>query len=439
MVRSSGVFSRKFVRVLPVPLQRKMWGQLPVDKPVIAVNSRGEYFYDLGLCSTMSSVTICEPELLNIQLVPDTCMAELVLNRGLGNLCLNSMKIVLPMRQEYIYAKNGDEVIIFTPMNDTLTFKCGITNITETKQLTMGLNRLVIPRGCYARSNELIIHSHSMVIDKGLLPSVDTLDFSKDVEELSGFIESVHNLNFTKVIEELRDLGDDIKHVSVDIASVDVVEFRKIQALTGYHPLNISLTDPLSLTNVTNYWGATATFLLLIFVCCICYKCATCCTPVFGMFKCIFGGIFGLFKKIFNLCGKLKVAKDDIEMTTDYKDDFERKTASNSGHIVWELEKIGQRLVLCAELQLGNIYYNSELNVVEKQDGYILKGILPPIDVVNLYWQRFDKLEPPQVKINVAEGRAYVLEQDNVFYNKDNHKYVHEITGKVIHGNKPIN
>jgi hypothetical protein len=440
IVRPSEVFSRKFVRVLPVPLQRKMWGQLLVEKPVIASNSRGEYFYDLGVCNTVSSVTICEPELLNIRLVPDTCLAELVMNKGLGNLCLNSMKIVSPMRQEYIYLQNGDEVVIFTPMNDTLTFKCGIANIPETKQLTMGLNKLVIPKGCYARSSELIIHLHSMVIDRRLLPSVDNLDFSKDVEELSGFIESVHNLNFTKVIEELRDLGEDVRHVSVDLASVDasLVEFRKLKALTGYHPLNISFTDPLSLTNVTNYPGATATFLLLIFVCYICYKCATCCTPVFGMFKCIFGGIFGLLKKIFDFCGKLKVAKDDIEMMTDSKDDFERKIASNSVHIVWELEMIGQRLVLYAELQSGNIYYNSELNVVENQDGYILKGILPPIDVVNLYWQRFDKLEPPQVKMNAAEGLDYVLEQENVFYNKDTHKYVHGITGKVIHGYKPI-
>jgi hypothetical protein len=437
IISFADVFSRKFVRVLPVPLQRDMWGQLLVEQPIIAINSRGEYFYDLGLCNTASSVTICEPELLNIRLSPDACVAELVLNKGLGNLCLNSMRIVSPVRQEYIYLKNGDEVVIFTPINDTLTFKCGIANIPETKKLAMGLNRLVIPRGCYARTSELVIHSHSMVMDRGLLPSVDNLDFSKDVEELSGLIESVHNLNFTKVIEELRDLGED---VSVDLASVDesLVEFRKIKALTGYHPMNISLTDPLSLTNVTNYSGATATLLMFIFVCYMCYKCATCCTPVLGLFKCVFEGIFGLFKKIMTLCGKLKVAKDDIEMTTDRNDDFQQKVAPSSGHIVWELEMVGQRLVLYAELQSGNIYYNSELNVVENQDGYILKGILPPIDVVNLYWQRFDKLEPPQVKRNVAEGLDYVLEQENVFFNNDSHKYVHGVTGKIIHGYKPI-
>jgi hypothetical protein len=440
IIQSSDIFSRKFVRVLPVPLQRNMWGQLDVAGSVIAINSRGEYFYDIGVCSTMSTVTICEPELLNIWLVSDTCVAELVMHGGLGNLCLNSMKIVSPLKQEYIYLKNGDDVVIYTPVNDTLTFKCGIANIPETKQLTMGLNKLIIPKGCYARTSELVIHSHSTVIDKGLLPSVGTLDFSKDVEELSGFIESVHDLNFTRVIEELHELGEDVKHVSVDIASVDesLVEFRKIKALIGYHPLNISLTDPLSLTNVTNYSGAVATFLLLLFVCYICYKCATCCAPVFGLLKCIFGGIFGLFKKIFDLWANFQVVKDDIEMTTESKDDFEHKVASHSGHIVWELEMVGQRLVLYAELQSGNIYYNSELNVVENHDGYVLKGILPPIDVVNLYWQRFDKLEPPQVKKHTTEDVDYVLEQDNVFFDKNKRKYVHGLTGKIIYGYKPI-
>jgi hypothetical protein len=101
-------------------------------------------------------------------------------------------------------------------------------------------------------------------------------------------------------------------------------------------------------------------------------------------------------------------------------------------------EKIGQRLVLYAELQAGNVYYNSELNVVENQDGYILKGILPPIDVINRYLQRFDKSEPPQVRRNIAEGIDYMLEQENVFFNPDTHKYVHGVTGKVIHGYKPI-
>jgi hypothetical protein len=76
---------------------------------------------------------------------------------------------------------------------------------------------------------------------------------------------------------------------------------------------------------------------------------------------------------------------------------------------------------------------------VENQDGYVLKGILPPIDVVNRYWQRFDMLEPPQVVRNIAEGLDYVLEQENVFFDPQTSKYVHGGTKKVIYGYKPIN
>jgi hypothetical protein len=53
----------------------------------------------------------------------------------------------------------------------------------------------------------------------------------------------------------------------------------------------------------------------------------------------------------------------------------------------------------------------------------ILKGILPPIDVVNRYWQRYDTLDPPQVVMNMADGREYVLEQGNVYYDPKSRKY----------------
>jgi hypothetical protein len=237
---------------------------------------------------------MCEPEILEIHRIPDTCVAELVLNRGIANLCLNNMKIFSPVKQEYIYSKSGDEVIVFSSYNDTVNFKCGIANIPESKQITAGLNRLTVPRGCYARSRDLLISSHSKVVNKGLTPNVNTLDFTKDIDELSGLIESVHNRNFSRVIDELNELGDDVKNVSVDLASVgqSLVEFRKIKSLTGYHLLNISLTEPLSLTNVVNYSGATATFLILVLICYAFYRCATCCSPVFGLLKLLFIYLF---------------------------------------------------------------------------------------------------------------------------------------------------
>jgi hypothetical protein len=158
LVRSADVFSRKLVRSLPVPLQRNMWGRLPIENDVIAVNSRGEYFYDQGLCKEVGGITICEPEILNNRRIPDACVPDLVSNKGIGSFCLNGKKKFLPLQQEYIYLQSGDEVIIFSPRNDTVTFKCGIVNIPDSKQIALGLNKLTVPKGCYARSSELVIH-----------------------------------------------------------------------------------------------------------------------------------------------------------------------------------------------------------------------------------------------------------------------------------------
>jgi hypothetical protein len=192
------------------------------------------------------------------------------------------------------------------------------------------------------------------------------------------------------VINELNELGDDVKHVSDDLASVgqSLVEFRKIKSLTGYHPLNIWFTEPLSLTKVVNYSGAAATFFILVLICDAFYRCATCCSPVFGLLKCIFGGIFEAIVKLFDFCKKIRVAKDDIDKTTDSEDDIPMNNTHSPNHIVWEIECVGSRLIFYAELHSGNIYYNAELNIVENQDGYVLKGILPTLDVINRYWQR---------------------------------------------------
>jgi hypothetical protein len=109
---------------------------------------------------------------LNIRRIPDDCVSELVLNNGIGNMCLSGMYKFSPMKQEYIYLKSGDDVVIFSHMDDTVIFKCGIANIPDSKQISVGLNRMTVQKGCYARSSELIIHSHSEVVGKGLLPSV---------------------------------------------------------------------------------------------------------------------------------------------------------------------------------------------------------------------------------------------------------------------------
>jgi hypothetical protein len=73
------------------------------------------------------------------------------------------------------------------------------------------------------------------------------------------------------------------------------------------------------------------------------------------MLKCVFGGIFRAFKNLIDFCRERRVAKDDLEITTGSKDDFPMESTSNPAHIVWEIECIGSRLILYAELQSGNV------------------------------------------------------------------------------------
>jgi hypothetical protein len=80
------------------------------------------------------------------------------------------------------------------------------------------------------------------------------------------------------------------------------------------------------------------------------------------------------------------------------------------GEIVWEIKKIGERLVLFAELPSGVIYYNSALNLEENSEGYVLKGVQPPVDSVNRYWLEFGKLEPPVLVKDEVIGK-YCIRQ----------------------------
>jgi hypothetical protein len=83
------------------------------------------------------------------------------------------------------------------------------------------------------------------------------------------------------------------------------------------------------------------------------------------------------------------------------------------------MEDIGDRLVLYARLTSGNIYYNSVLNVVENSEGYVLKGVLPPVDKINEYWLKFDKISEPKLRKDHVSGKCCIVDQVDVLYDAD--------------------
>jgi hypothetical protein len=106
---------------------------------------------------------------------------------------------------------------------------------------------------------------------------------------------------------------------------------------------------------------------------------------------------------------------------------------NNNNEVVWDMEDIGDRLVLYARLRSGNIYYNSVLNVVENSEGYVLKGVLPPVDKVNEYWLKFDTISEPKLRKDHVSGKYCIVDQVDVLYDADNDEYVHRETGKVMY------
>jgi hypothetical protein len=104
---------------------------------------------------------------------------------------------------------------------------------------------------------------------------------------------------------------------------------------------------------------------------------------------------------------------------------------------MWEIEKIGGRLVLFAELPSGLIYYNSAMNLVENSEGYVLKGVQPPVDTVNRYWLDFGKLAPPSLVKDETIGKYCIRKQLEIVYEPESLQYIHSRTGKVMYGFKP--
>jgi hypothetical protein len=119
-----------------------------------------------------------------------------------------------------------------------------------------------------------------------------------------------------------------------------------------------------------------------------------------------------------DISGDSNCGKDDISLG-------QRHNNNNTSEVTWEIEKIGERLVLFAELPSGLIYYNSALNLVENSEGYVLKGVQPPVDTLNRYWLEFGKLAPPALVKDATIGKYCIRKQLEIVYEPESLQYIH--------------
>jgi hypothetical protein len=100
----SGAFLLKAVKVLPVPLQRNLWGDTKIETALVALNDNGWSFaYDNRECVSKGSSAVCEPELLEVHCKPIFCEEELEVQKSFGKICVNSMSLYSPTVQSNIY------------------------------------------------------------------------------------------------------------------------------------------------------------------------------------------------------------------------------------------------------------------------------------------------------------------------------------------------
>jgi hypothetical protein len=235
-------------------------------------------------------------------------------------------------------------------------------------------------------------------------------------------------IDFDKYSVSVNDTGIDLSDVKESLA-----KFKHISSLNQYNPMKIDWEDPYALTNVTTVSGVLVTFLLIVVIVYVCCRCCACCAPCWKLCKCT-SKICGAGVQ----CCADRIVSEPRSSDTrpQRREDTENLELSqnNNNEVVWEMEDIGDRLVLYARLRSGNIYYNSVLNVVENSEGYVLKGVLPPVDKINEYWLKFDTISEPKLRKDHVSGKYCIVDQVDVLYDADSDEYVHRETGKVMYG-----
>jgi hypothetical protein len=280
-------FLLKTVKVLPVPLQRNLWGSTKIGNALVAVNDKGwSFLYVDRVCVSKGSSAVCEPEFLEVHCKPMFCEEELIVQKSFGKICVNSMSLYSPTVQGYIYHDEIDQVSIFSPVNDTLRLECS-SNVVD-KMLSVGITVFSLPSGCMAISSQLIIFSKSSVWNEGIVPQIFNIDLSRDIDGLTQYIEEIHDVNFTVIEQDFRRYSQSVNNTKLDIAEVkkSLEDFKHINSIKEYSPLQIDWDDPYALSNVAPISGLLATLLFMLFVLVICCKCCSCCSLGTRLCKC---------------------------------------------------------------------------------------------------------------------------------------------------------
>jgi hypothetical protein len=146
-----------------------------------------------------------------------------------------------------------------------------------------GYSKLIIGRDCSLETKELLIRAPAKVRNK--------INIHKSIEKVAGEfsrleadIEFHVKVDIDKMEEDVVKYAD--AELKVESSIIETVETMKkleqIKEMAEYHPMKISLEDPLSMSNTLTFASAGTILCILAIsvICCIlcCSPCRTCCS-----------------------------------------------------------------------------------------------------------------------------------------------------------------
>jgi hypothetical protein len=234
------------LKTIPFSLGNNLFGKLKLESSLVPTSKEGySFLYIPGMCVEKDTTIMCKSYQVTIHAKPQVCAEHLAFNPATTpDKCQDTMQVVIPKEQDYIYQSIVDLITVFSPYKDTVTVSCAKRNGTVTKHnMTAGLKNVQLPPDCKAVTNEMVIFAPQGTDNKITKMSAITWDMSDNLLSLADTFESVQSMNVTELETSFTKYANLSGRTEVDFKLVasELQKFKHIEAMQQFHPLQHSM------------------------------------------------------------------------------------------------------------------------------------------------------------------------------------------------------
>jgi len=439
------------IRTIPFVLADGAFHRLKVSGKHVVTNDKGHYMVLEGSkCYNRFEATFCDAASSLVKVSATTCEEQLAkLPSQLPNICMSTMELTLPKGQEAIYNRLTSAVSLSTPYPDLLIASCP----EEDRQIEapIGVTVIAVQAGCKITSTELLIFTDHANSTSNQSTFHWDIAFSSEIRQLADDLSDLHQVNLSDLAPAFADFAQSVNIDKMDLAQAGaaVKQFQRIKSMESF---NVAIPDLERLDNVTTTVAATAWSVLLLFVFVVVRGCMSCCCPNIKCCGKVCSLLWKLLKSCFSclkciLCSchedKNSDTKEKVELTNSAKQDSPQPLTSTlladdsfiSGPPAWEIVVAGNRALLMATLESGEIFFNHLTGEVENEHGNELRlDIKPSVNMLNRYLQTVHSLPVP--KLVCRSGSTVLEENPDVSFDLQKRAYIHKFSQKRVYGYK---